>query len=153
MAYYPPPVLTSVRLPRNRGRLAVSPALSVPPKLDAATVPFGPDFITLLVRDLEASFRFYTEKIGLTPSWQSQPGSHTFAMKPCGLAIRQASEKVAFSGQGIFVWLRTTDATALCRALEGRGVSIVKSVQDSPFGKVFSFRDPDGHVLFVHDGG
>jgi catechol 2,3-dioxygenase-like lactoylglutathione lyase family enzyme len=113
----------------------------------------GPDYITLLVRDLEASFRFYTEKIGLKRSWRRQPGTHEFDTEPRGLAIRQASAKVAFSGQGIFIWLRTTDATALCRTLEERGVSIVKAVQDSRFGKVFSFRDPDGHVLFVHDGG
>jgi predicted enzyme related to lactoylglutathione lyase len=125
----------------------------VPSVVAAAIEVSGPDFITLLVRDLEASFRFYTKKIGLKPSWRRQPGTYEFDTTPRGLAIRQASAKVAFSGQGIFIWLRTADATALCRTLEERGVSIVKGVQQSVFGKVFSFRDPDGHVLFVHDGG
>jgi hypothetical protein len=32
-------------------------------------------------------------------------------------------------------------------------VPIVKDLQESPFGMTFSFPDPDGHVLSVHDGG
>lgn len=73
--------------------------------------------------------------------------------KPCGLAIRQSSEKVAIPGQGVIIWLRTSDAAALCKTLKERGVPIVKDLQQSPFGMTFSFQDPDGHVLAVHDGG
>jgi predicted lactoylglutathione lyase len=35
----------------------------------------GPDFITLLVRDLEASYKFYTDQIGLSES--RAIGAHT----------------------------------------------------------------------------
>jgi catechol 2,3-dioxygenase-like lactoylglutathione lyase family enzyme len=113
----------------------------------------GPDFITLLVADLDASLRFYKDKIGLKASGEKLPHAHSFDTKPCGLAIRQSSEKVAIPGQGVLIWLRTTDSAALCKTLKERAVPIVKDLQDGPFGKTFSFQDPDGHVLSVHDGG
>lgn len=115
----------------------------------------GPDFITLLVSDLEASYNFYKEKIGLNESSEKQPNAHAFATKPCGLAIRQSSDrrKIDNPGQGIIVWLRTSDATALHNDLKERGVSIVEDLRKSPFGMTFSFKDPDGYIMAVHDGG
>jgi catechol 2,3-dioxygenase-like lactoylglutathione lyase family enzyme len=70
----------------------------------------GPDFITLLVSDLEASCRFYKEKVGLTESTEKRPNAHAFTTKPCGLAIRQSSDKrrTEHAGQGIIIWLRST---------------------------------------------
>ena len=117
------------------------------------TEVYGPDFITLLVADLDASVRFYKDKIGLKASPEKQPHAQAFDTKPCGLAIRQSSEKVAIPGRGVIIWLRTSDAAALCKTLKEWGVPIVKDLQESPFGMTFSFQDPDGHVLSVHDGG
>jgi predicted enzyme related to lactoylglutathione lyase len=115
----------------------------------------GPDFITLLVSDLEASYRFYTDQVGLTESSEKQPNAHAFATKPCGLAIRQSPQrhKVDHPGQGIIVWWHTADASALHNHLKQRGVPIVEGLRTSPFGLTFSFRDPDGYVMAVHDGG
>ena len=59
------------------------------------TEVYGPDFITLLVADLEASIRFYKDKIGLKALPEKQPHAQAFDTTPCGLAIRQSSEKVA----------------------------------------------------------
>jgi predicted enzyme related to lactoylglutathione lyase len=113
----------------------------------------GPDFITLLVSDLDASYRFYVDKIGLKASAEEQPNARAFDVKPCGMAIRQSPEKVVASGQGIIIWLRAGDAAALCETLKQRGVPIVQELRDGPFGKMFSFQDPNGYVLSVHDGG
>ncbi len=115
----------------------------------------GPDFITLLVSDLETSYKFYTEKIGLIESVEKQPNAHAFSAKPCGLAIRQSANKgkVDHPGQGIIVWLHAMDATALYNELMGSGVPIAEDLRKSPFGMTFSFRDPDGYVIAVHDGG
>jgi catechol 2,3-dioxygenase-like lactoylglutathione lyase family enzyme len=52
----------------------------------------GPDFITILVSDLKASYNFYKEKIGLSESAEKRPNAHAFQTKPCGLAIRQSSD-------------------------------------------------------------
>jgi len=115
----------------------------------------GPDFITLLVSDLEASHTFYKEKIGLPESSERQPNAHAFATKPCGLAIRQSEDmaKADRPGRGVIVWLRTADATALYSDLQSRGVPIAENLRKSPFGMTFSFKDPDGYILAVHDRG
>jgi catechol 2,3-dioxygenase-like lactoylglutathione lyase family enzyme len=52
----------------------------------------GPDFITILVSDLKASYSFYKEKIGLPESAEKRRNAHAFQTKPCGFAIRQASD-------------------------------------------------------------
>lgn len=115
----------------------------------------GPDFITLLVSDLEASYKFYKEKPGLPESSERQPNAHAFSTKPCGLAIRRSpgGRRTDKPGEGVIIWLRAEDAAALHDELKGRGVEIVEGLRESPFGKTFSFRDPDGYVLTVHDGG
>ncbi len=116
----------------------------------------GPDFITLHVRNLEVSRRFYTEVLGFKPSPEVRPNAAAFATKPAGFAIRQAQidlDAVAQLGHGVIVWFRTDDATALHAHLVERGVPIVQGLADSPFGKTFTFRDPDGYLITVHDGG
>ncbi len=116
----------------------------------------GPDFITLHVRNLEVSRRFYTEVLGFKPSSEVRPNAAAFATKPAGFAIRQAQidlDAVAQLGHGVVVWFRTDDAAALHAQLLERDVPIVQGLADSPFGKTFTFRDPDGYLITVHDGG
>jgi predicted enzyme related to lactoylglutathione lyase len=115
----------------------------------------GPDFITLLVSNLEASYKFYKEQIGLNESSEKRPNAYAFDTKPCGFAIRKSpdSRKFKNSGQGIIIWLRALDATRLLNELNGRGVPIVDDLRKSPFGMTFSFKDPDGYIITVHDGG
>ena len=115
----------------------------------------GPDFITLIVSDLETSYRFYKEKIGLNESSEKRPNAYAFTTKPCGFAIRQSSDrqKIDHPGQGIIIWLHTSDATTLHNDLKKRGVPIVEDLHQSPFGMTFSFQDPDGYIMTIHDGG
>lgn len=115
----------------------------------------GPDFITLLVRDLEASHDFYKEKIGLPESSERHPNAYAFATEPCGLAIRRSADArtTANPGHGIIVWFRASDATSAYHRLKEHGVPIAEDLRKGPFGMTFSFRDPDGYVLTVHDGG
>ncbi len=115
----------------------------------------GPDFITLLVSNLEASYKFYKEKLGLPESPEKQPNAYAFATTPCAMAIRQSPDRIKIDnpGQGIIVWLRTSDATALHSDLKKQGVPIVEDLRKSPFGMTFSFGDPDGYIMAVHDGG
>ncbi len=114
----------------------------------------GVDFVTLLVENLATSYEFYKVKLGLTESSEQRPNAHAFSMRPVSMAIRQAPDgwRNQNPGQGIIVWLRTQDATALHRELKERGVPIAEELRNSPFGMTFSFRDPDGYVLTVHDG-
>lgn len=115
----------------------------------------GPDFITLLVRDLEASHGFYSDKLGLKESTERRPNAYAFDTKPCGFAIRQSpgGPRIADPGKGVIIWLRASDATALHDDLKKGGVPIVEGLKQSPFGMTFSFSDPDGYIMTVHDGG
>ncbi len=116
----------------------------------------GPDFITFHVRKLEVSRRFYAEVMGLPISPEVRPNAVAFATKPIAFAIRQAQidlDAVPQLGHGIILWFRTADAAALHAHLIEHGVPIVQALADGPFGKMFTFRDPDGYLITVHDGG
>jgi predicted enzyme related to lactoylglutathione lyase len=85
---------------------------------------------------------------------EKRANAHAFHTKPCGFAIKQSSgdRKIENRGQGIILW-RTSDVTALHHALKKRGVVIVEELHKGPFGMTFSFQDPDGYIMTVHDGG
>lgn len=116
----------------------------------------GIDFITLHVRDLETSRRFYADVIGFPPSPETRPNAFAFATKPIAFAIRKSQvdlDAVSQLGHGVILWFKADDSVALHRQLKERGVTIVQGIADSPFGKTFAFRDPDGYLISVHDGG
>jgi predicted enzyme related to lactoylglutathione lyase len=115
----------------------------------------GPDFITLIVSNLEASSKFYKDQIGLNESSEKRPNAQAFDTKPCGFAIRQSPDgrKIENPSQGIIIWFHTLDASALHNKLKGLAVPIIDGLRKSPFGMTFSFKDPDGYILTVHDGG
>lgn len=113
----------------------------------------GPTFISLQVRDLEASKAFYTEQIGLTVFAHNPPGAVVFDTKPVPFAIRtpmvdlDATSKL---GWGVSLWIAATDADALHAQLVKKGVPIVSPPADGPFGRFLTFRDPDGYSITVH---
>ncbi len=113
----------------------------------------GPDFLALQVRDLEASRTFYTEQLGLELAPQSPPHAVVFATSPIPFAIREPAvnlDEVTHLGWGVALWLKSDHAEALCASLEAHGVPIVQRPFDGPFGRTFSFVDPDGYTITVH---
>ncbi len=116
----------------------------------------GPDFVALQVRDLEASRRFYTDHLGLVPAPQSPPGAVVFATAPIPFAIREPAVDLSATdrlGWGMALWLNCDDADALCASLQESGTTITQELFDGPFGRTFSFADPDGYPLTAHSGG
>jgi predicted enzyme related to lactoylglutathione lyase len=114
----------------------------------------GPDFVTLQVRDLERSRRFYADLIGFKVSPETQPNAVAFSTEPISFAIRQTPmdfDAVPQPGQGVILWFIADDAAALHDQLKARGVPIAQGLAASPFGKTFTIRDPDGYLITVHD--
>ncbi len=52
---------------------------------------------------------------------------------------------------GVVLWLVADDAQALHDALVEAGVPIPGAPFDGPFGRTFTFTDPDGYAVTVHD--
>jgi predicted enzyme related to lactoylglutathione lyase len=113
----------------------------------------GPSFIALQVHDLEASARFYEERLGLTRAPVSPPDAVVFDTRPIPFAVREpavdldATDKL---GRGVALWLKAEDVEKIHDDLAEHGVQIVTEPFDGPFGRTFAFADPDGYVITLH---
>lgn len=118
----------------------------------------GPDFISLQVRDLASSEAFYTEHLGLVRSQAGPPHAVVFETMPIAFALRDVVpgvdlDAVSQPGIGTAIWLHATDAQSIHDALASAGVTIVSAPVDGPFGRTFTFADPDGYWITLHDRG
>jgi predicted enzyme related to lactoylglutathione lyase len=118
----------------------------------------GPDFISLQVRDLERSTRFYEECLGLVRSQAGPPHAVVFETTPIAFAVREVMpgvdlDEIPQPGIGAAIWLHASDAQAVHDALVAGGTTIVADPIDGPFGRTFTFVDPDGYHVTLHDRG
>jgi predicted enzyme related to lactoylglutathione lyase len=115
----------------------------------------GPGFISLQVRDLSASAAFYETHLGFTRQ-AGPPHAVVFATAPAAFAVRSAApgvdlDSVAQLGLGIGVWLHAPEAQRIHDTLLAAGVTITSAPVDGPFGHTFTFADPDGYQITLHD--
>ncbi|MBO1741316.1 VOC family protein [Leifsonia sp. TF02-11] len=116
----------------------------------------GPDFISLQVRDLDVSQAFYETYLGLVRSPAGPPHAVVFDTAPIAFALRDLVEgtdldAVDQPGIGVALWLHATDVQAIHDALVADGRTIVSAPIDGPFGRTFTFADPDGYRITLHD--
>lgn len=116
----------------------------------------GPDFIAIQVRDVEKAAAFYEQVLGLTRAPASPPGAVVFATSPIAFAVRDALpgvdlDAVERPGLGVALWLHADSSQEVHDAVAAAGVSIVEPPAPSPFGLTFTFLDPDGYAVTVHD--
>jgi len=118
----------------------------------------GPDFISLQARDLDASQAFYEQYLGLVRSQAGPPHAVVFETKPIAFALREVLattdlSTVAQPGIGVAIWLHATEVQSIHDALAADGHEIVSAPIDGPFGRTFTFADPDGYHVTLHDRG
>ncbi|MGO3884757.1 MAG: VOC family protein [Mycetocola sp.] len=116
----------------------------------------GPDFISLQAHDLDASQAFYERYLGLVRSPAGPPHAVVFSTTPIAFALREALpdtnvSTLAQPGIGAAIWLHATDVQAIHDALVADGHRIVSAPIDGPFGRTFTFADPDGYHITLHD--
>jgi len=118
----------------------------------------GPDFISLQARDLDASRSFYEQYLGLVRSQAGPPHAVVFETTPIAFALRGIVPgtdlaSAAQPGIGAAIWLHATGVQAIHDALVADGHTIVSGPIDGPFGRTFTFADPDGYHVTLHDKG
>ena len=116
----------------------------------------GPDFISLQARDLDASQAFYERYLGLVRSQVGPPHAVVFETKPIAFALRDIVPgtdlaSVAQPGIGAAIWFHATDVQDIHDALLRDGHAIISAPTDGPFGRTFTFADPDGYHVTLHD--
>jgi predicted enzyme related to lactoylglutathione lyase len=116
----------------------------------------GPDFLSLQVRDLDASQAFYEQYLGLERSPAGPPHAVVFTTTPIAFALRDVVPgtdlaSVDQPGLGVALWLHATDVQAIHDALAADGHRIVAAPIDGPFGRTFTFADSDGYHVTLHD--
>jgi predicted enzyme related to lactoylglutathione lyase len=119
------------------------------------TTPIGPDFVALQVRDLAASAQFYKDVFGFEAEGRSPPGAVVLKTRPIPLALREPLRPLPETGPlgvGLALWVACDDADALHALIAARGGAILNPPADSPFGRFFVARDPDGYAITFHTG-
>ena len=128
----------------------------------------GPDFISLQVRDLAASQAFYEKYLGLVRSQAGPPHAVVFETTPIAFALRGivAGTDLASAdrpGIGAAIWLHANDVQVIHDSLiadqersaqsdpDSKTQVIVSEPIDGPFGRTFTFSDPDGYHITLHD--
>ncbi len=117
----------------------------------------GPDFVALQVRDLERAATFYQTHLGLHRAPAGPPGAVVFTTAPVAFAVREPLPGVdldaegAQPGLGVALWLAADNAQAVHDQLAAADVTIAVAPFDGPFGRTFTFIDPDGYAVTIHD--
>lgn len=117
----------------------------------------GPDFVALQVRDLERAATFYERHLGLRRMPAGPPGAVVFDTAPVPFAVREPLPGVDLDaavprpGLGVALWLHADDAQALSDSLRAAGVPVEGPPFDGPFGRTFTYTDPDGYAITIHD--
>ena len=110
------------------------------------------DFASLQVRDLEVSKAFYIDKLGFELSQMTNPeacifkyhkGEASFALKK---PIGNLEGKEL--GVGISLWFAIDEKIEeLLRQLTEKGVILLGTINNTPFGKTLMAKDPDGYII------
>ncbi len=109
-------------------------------------------FVSLQVRDLETSSRFYTEVLGFERDQTSNPEAVIFKNDAGAIfAIRKPFQPLEGRlGTGIGLWFAMPNVEALYERVKAAGATVVRPLGDGPFGRVFVALDPDGYALTLY---
>ena len=104
----------------------------------------------LAVNDLEASRRYYTEKLGFAEDLRVD-GWSFLSRGACKLRLGHCPDARPMSearDHSWFAYLQVRDASGLYREILGNGVEIWHPLADKPWGmREFAVVTPDGHRL------
>ena len=108
--------------------------------------------VTIRVRDVEKSIRFYEDVVGLSVT-RRLPGGPVFLAAEeggCSVELIEAESTTAYTGSGISLGFHTGDVEARRAALAEQGLDPSPITSPNPHVKFFFVRDPDGvQIQFI----
>ncbi len=114
----------------------------------------GPDFISLQVRNVAASRKFYTELLGFTVDERfDTPDFALFDTHSIPFGVGQARvdlNQVPQPGAGVALWLDCDNVDELHSKLVAAGTTIITPPFDGPFGRTMIIADPDGYRITIN---
>jgi len=96
----------------------------------------------LWVRDLDASVRYYTERLGFTIDW-SGSGMSSVSRGDASVMLCRGAQ----GNPGTWVWIGVGSAEALYDELTASGADVKLPPTNYPWALEIHVVDPDGHVL------
>ena len=110
------------------------------------------DFVSVPVRDMERSKRFYAETLGLPSTNLEESGWPEFETGNVSLYLMDPTNVGReFTGpHTAHIALRVADVAEARAELEGKGVEFEGDIFDSGVCHMAFFRDPDGNALMLH---
>jgi catechol 2,3-dioxygenase-like lactoylglutathione lyase family enzyme len=107
-------------------------------------------FVVFYVSDIEASFAYFTEKLGFKPiPEQSGPTFRTLigGDEKIGYGLNLVSEETPPAGT-VELYFKTGDIDELHTSLTANRAGAAPIVQ-MPFGRIFNVQTPDKHALIM----
>lgn len=110
------------------------------------------EFASLQVRDLEVSKDFYTNKLGFEAAEATNPAACVFKYNQgeASFAIRKPIGDLEGKelGIGASLWFAIDgNIEELQAELLEKNVTLLGSIQTTPFGKIIIVKDPDGYQI------
>jgi len=110
------------------------------------------EFASLQVRDLELSKAFYTNKLGFELSEMTNPHAAIFKYNngEASFAIRTPIGNLDSKelGVGTSLWFAIDEKIEdFQRKLTEKGVIVLGTINNTPFGKTLIVQDPDGYTI------
>lgn len=110
------------------------------------------EFVSIQVRDLQASTSFYTQKLGFELSEMKNPEATVFQFNKgeASFAIRTPIGNIEDQelGNGVSVWFAIDEKMEDLKVrLQQNEVNILGEIMQTPFGKALHVKDPDGYKI------
>jgi predicted enzyme related to lactoylglutathione lyase len=106
----------------------------------------GLDYVGLTTRDVPRARAFFRDKLGLQTEDDQGDVFSQFTTRDGAMWALKQPHATGDAGS-VALYLRVEDVDAAYATWRERGVETVSEPSDQPFGRTFSFRDPDGRVL------
>lgn len=108
-------------------------------------------FVTLHTPNYPAARAYFTDVLGFEVT-EERPGANAFVQASgVGLAIRTDEGVRPPLGAGVSSYFIVPNVDEYHARLIERGADIAEPLHDMPFGRTFSVKTPDGHLLGFYE--